>query len=172
MEHRFENSVGGDELRQIPRRQEEREAESDLFSSALSAAALASAGVTVLSRFASRSSARRSSVGRRSSVYSRTSSTSSPKSAAPISSSSDPFKDAISRVKSVGFRFSTTQPRTRGDGNCMIHAIMDQLKKRSHPVLDTVVTPHDLRLFICSNLNRKYMMETILGDKYITRSVA
>ena len=88
MEHRFENSVGGDELRQIRRRQEEREAESDLFSSALSAAALASAGVTVLFRFASRSSARRSFVGQRSTVYSRTSSTSSPKSAAPVSSSS------------------------------------------------------------------------------------
>ena len=152
LQSRVGASIGGDDLRQNRRREEEREESSDMFASALSAAAVASAGITVLSRFSSRSSARRSSVGRRTSVGRRPSRTSS---LLPDSISSDPFLEAKKRVKSLGFRFSSTQPRTKGDGNCMLHAILDQLKKIGHPIIEKVRKPHELRLFICSNLRKQ-----------------
>ena len=52
------------------------------------------------------------------------------------------------RVESLGFRFSSSQPYTQGDGNCMLHALLDQLKRNNHPSTQ-VLKSH---LFICSKL--------------------
>ena len=182
-------SIGGSDLRQLRREQAaEPEVESD-YSSVLTAAAIASAGITVLSRFVSRSSAsrsspRRSSVGRRvhvdrdNSSVPRSSSTQTPPrrssvgrivnvdrntSSEPLPSSHLAFSDQCSsakhRVESLGFKFSSSQPFTQGDGNCMLHALMDQLKKCNHPILRKLTSSHDLRLYICSKL-----MEQIEGN--------
>ena len=35
---------------------------------------------------------------------------------------------AVNRLLSIAFVFSPTQPTTPGDGNCFLHAIMDQLR--------------------------------------------
>lgn len=152
----FHASVGGDDLRQLRREAAAAEETEDSSSSALSAAAMASAGITVLSRFISRSSAsrsspRRSSVGRRLSINRRTSSISLPQ-----SSENPPASNILSsaqlRAGSLGFQFSSTQPFTKGDGNCMLYAIWDQMQKCKHPLLSSLKSPHDLRLHICSKL--------------------
>ena len=60
-ETNFGASIAGNELRDARKREEEPTASvSDIFASALSIAAVASAGVSLLSRFSARSSARRS----------------------------------------------------------------------------------------------------------------
>ena len=174
------NSVGGEELRNIRRRQEE-ESESNSFSASLSVAAVASAGFAVLSRFTSRSSARRSSVGKRptrlsvgasprpppcrpSSRQGSRSPSPSPSesfpslpvrfslSSEPSCSDSDPISMGRACVKSLGFRFSSSQPVTKGDGNCMVSALFDQLRKCSHPILQSISNVHELRLYVCSKL--------------------
>ena len=81
----------------------------------------------------------------------------------PLPSSHLAFSDQCSsakhRVESLGFKFSSSQPFTQGDGNCMLHALMDQLKKCNHPILRKLTSSHDLRLYICSKL-----MEQIEGN--------
>ena len=179
----FACSVGGEELRNIRRRQDEEDDESSSFGASLSVAAVASAGFAVLSRFTSRCSARRSPVARRASTHSnalsprpsparpssRTPSRSSPRQrspsrsypslparyspCSPSPSHQDQISEAKARVKSLGFRFSSSQPVTRGDGNCMVSAIFDQLRKCSHSILNHVSNVHELRLYICSKLH-------------------
>ena len=156
-------SIGGADLRNL-RREQAGDENDDTSSSVLSAAAVASAGITVLSRFVSRSSAsrsspRRSSVGRRMSINRRTSSIASPlttpaRTTSPARSSG-PYSAAKQRVESLGFRFSSSQPFTKGDGNCMLYAIWDQLKRCDHPILQHLKTPHDLRLYVCSKLKEQ-----------------
>ena len=144
-------SIGGDNLRQFRRQQAAEDPEPDDSTAFFSATALASAGATVLSRFLSRSSAskspRRSSVGRR---MSRGTSSVSSNPTSPARS--DPSSSAKQRVESLGFRFSSSQPFTKGDGNCMLYAIWDQLGKCSHHILQVLKSPHDLRLYVCSKL--------------------
>ena len=77
-EELFVALVGGEDLRDI-RRHEEEESESNLFATTLSVAAMALAGLTVLSRF----SARRSFVGRRTSRFSIGSSPRTPRAEKP-----------------------------------------------------------------------------------------
>ena len=151
-------SIGGDELREARREQINDEGEAS-GSSLLTSAILASAGLSVLSRFASRSSASRSSPRRsprsprRSSVVRHLSSSPRPSAAIPLNLPAS--SDSISprqRVESLGFRFSSSQPFTKGDGNCMLHALLDQLKRNNHPSTQVLKSHHDLRLFICSKL--------------------
>ena len=143
-------SVGGADLRMIRREEEE---ETINTASILTAATVASAGISIMSRFISRSSASRSprrlSTGHRSPRPhpggSRSTAPSSP-------SASDQCTSAKQRVESLGFRFSSSQPFTRGDGNCMLYALFDQLQKCNHPILQNLKSSHDLRLYVCSKL--------------------
>ena len=61
--------------------------------------------------------------------------------------SSDPIVLGRQRVQSLGFRFSSSQPITKGDGNCMLYAIFDQLKTCNHRFSKILKL-----LFICSKL--------------------
>ena len=168
-ETNFGASIGGNELRDARRREEEPTASvSDLFASALSVAAVASAGVSLVSRFSSRSSARRSS-SRRSVGNTSSFIPSSPK------GSSDPIVLGRKRVQSLGFRFSSSQPITRGDGNCMLHCIFDQLRKSNHSILKSVKSDQDLRLFICSKLqsqlddNKIFWVSDVSPKKWLSK---
>ena len=72
------SSLGGDDLRNVRRQEDLEETRDEACPSPLTVAAIAGAGMTVLSRFVSRSSAsrsspRRSSIGRRPSINRRTS---------------------------------------------------------------------------------------------------
>ena len=155
----FQASIGGNTLREL-RRQVPDETE-DTGSSLISAALLASAGIGVVSRFVSRSSAsksspQRSSIGRR-----RLSSTPRPSSNPSSPVRPDINSSAKSRVQSLGFRFSSSQPFTKGDGNCMLYAIWDQLHKCNHSILLDLKTPHELRLHVCSKLDQQLQEDLI-----------
>ena len=176
-------SIGGSELREL-RRQADDVTEDSTNSTAFTAAVLASAGMTVLSRFVSRSSAsrsspRRSSVGRRPSINPRSFSN-SPVRTNLIScneSTVNPDSSAKERVASLGFRFSSSQPYTQGDGNCMLYAIWDQLKKCNHNILQTLKTPHELRLHICSKLkhqleeNHIFWVQTFTPETWLHKMI-
>ena len=56
------------------------------------------------------------------------------------------------RVTSLGFRYSKTQPFTIGDGNCMVHAILDQLTRINHQSINVIDSVDQLRKYICSQL--------------------
>ena len=162
----FQASIGGEELREL-RRQVPDDTE-DTGYSLLTGAALASAGISVLSRFMARSSAskspRRSSLGRRASGIQRPSNPNPPSS--PVSS--DLYSTAKFRVQSLGFRFSSSQPFTKGDGNCMLYAIWDQLHKCRHPAVQSLKTPHNLRLLVCSKLNEQLEEDLIFWVENFT----
>ena len=183
-------SVGGSELRELRRQVPDESEESGVSgSSLLTSAVLASASIGVLSRFMARSSAsasprrqagsyrtlsasprrpsvHRSTPPRRPSVHP----SESPRrpSAAPRSISNtsslvmpDIHSSAKVRVQSLGFRFSSSQPFTKGDGNCMLYAIWDQLHKCNHSILSSLQTPHDLRLHVCSKLSQQLECDLI-----------
>jgi hypothetical protein len=107
------NSIGGDDLREARRQCTTDDGETN-GSSLLTSAILASAGLSVLSRFASRASASRSSPRRsprRSSVIRHLSCSPRPSTAVALDSTES--SDSVSprqRVESLGFRFSSTQP--------------------------------------------------------------
>ena len=110
-------------LREARRQQAEQDAEGS-GSSLLTSAILASAGLSVLSRFASRSSASRSSPRRSSVVRHLSNSPRRSSVALPSDSPSAPTvaSSAKQRVASLRFRFSTSQAFTQGDGTCMLYA--------------------------------------------------
>ena len=105
-------SIRGNDLRNIRRLAEQEESESSgtLFASAISVAAMASAGFSAISRFSSRSTARR----RKSVTFSspRNVRTSSSPTHSPVSvppPNPPPITEGRERVKSLGFRFSSSQ---------------------------------------------------------------
>ena len=180
-ETNFGASIAGNELRDARRREEEPTASvSDIFASALSVAAVASAGVSLVSRFSSRSSARRSSSRSSSSFIpsspkgsshpiarssARRSSSRSSSSFIPSSpkGSSDPIVLGRQRVQSLGFRFSSSQPITKVDGNCVLHTIFEKQKKCNHSILKNITSSQDLRLFIRSKLQSQLVENKILS---------
>ena len=184
-------SLVGDDLRQFRRNLREETTGSRSVISALSAAAVASAGLTLMSRFHSSASARRTprrtSSGRASRRPSegrtprrtskgrtprRTSASripSYPEAAQRVENSEETFEDisvadsneAEARLKQLGFKVSSTQPSTKGDGNCMLYALWDQLQRCRHPILNSLSSPHHLRLLVCSKLKDQLASDKI-----------
>ena len=73
----------------------------------------------------------------------------------------DLYFKAVSRVTSLGFQFSTSQPYTPGDGNCMMHALLDQLRKTNHPDSHYIASSHELRISICNELINQLKKDNI-----------
>ena len=86
---------------------------------------MASAGLTVLSRFSSSPSARRTPRRRTSALSAATprQTSQSRLNATPVQE--DVYILAARRLEILGFKFSSSQSRTRGDGNCMLYALGD-----------------------------------------------
>ena len=85
---------------------------------------MASAGLTVLSRFSSSPSARRTPRRRTSALSAAT-----PRQTSQSRLNATPVQEdvyiAARRLEILGFKFSSSQSRTRGDGNCMLYALGD-----------------------------------------------
>ena len=62
------------------------------------------------------------------------------------------MNEAFDRAASLGFIFSRSQPYTEGDGNCMINALLDQLRNLNHPITFNINSVQDFRVYVCSML--------------------
>ena len=76
--------------------------------------------------------------------------------------SSDPIVLGRQQVQSLGFRFSSSQPITKVDGNCVLHTIFEKQKKCNHSILKNITSSQDLRLFIRSKLQSQLDENKIL----------
>ena len=60
---------------------------------------------------------------------------------------------AFFRLKKLGLKKSPTQPETPPDGNCMVHAILDQMRyDPAHAVAASTLDHHQLRVLIATSL--------------------
>ena len=119
-------SLVGDDLRQYTQQQTVQEEEDSIpFVSIISSAAMASAGLTVLSRFSSSPSARRTPRRRTSALSAATPRQTSQSRLNATPPQKDVYILAARRLEILGFKFSSSQSRTRGDGNCMLYALGD-----------------------------------------------
>ena len=172
-------SLIGNELREYRKEQTHNDDSSSPFVSLISAAAIASAGLTALSRFSSSPSARRTPRRQPAPrpVTPRRAAQSSPSVAQEqqrvTTDNDDIYITAASRLKTLGFKFSSSQSRTRGDGNCYLYALLDQIRKSSHPILPSLSSHHHLRHLVCSklkdqlNANYLFWVETISPDDWL-----
>jgi hypothetical protein len=72
----------------------------------------------------------------------------------------DGYTYAEGRLSNMNMQFSLTQPMTPNDGNCMLHALLDQIQYDPY-MADFVSDHHDLRLKLVNHLDVFVSISTI-----------
>ena len=92
----------------------------------------------------------------------------SSKSVSTLTQESDIMNEAKARAASLGFIFSRSQPYTEGDGNCLIHALLDQLRNSNHPITLNINSVQDFRVYVCSRLMEQIESSSICWPESIS----
>ena len=70
---------------------------------------------------------------------------------------SDAGSEESQRLKSIGFKRSSSQPDTKRDGNCGVYCLLDQLMKVNHPLIESISSHQELRALLVSKLPEMLM---------------